>query len=145
MRDWALSGDGTNWPVIFHVRNLGGHLDLSLSGGASTLAAWAQSVLRKIQAVRALPLHEKVSPGAVRAFVYSCGISGLGACWSAALRAVWSARMRVANPGASLVFIDGPRGADPAFHTSFHVLRRYLACRPDQVPGTLFFLDELCH
>ena len=65
---------------------------------------------------------------------------------AAILRVVWSRRQSLANPGAVLSLLDGPTGCDPAFcvvRFRFRMLRRFLACRPGEVPSVYRLLEHV--
>ena len=48
MKDWVLSQDGDRWSVKFDVRDLGGHLDTTIRGWSSTLAARVRLVISRL-------------------------------------------------------------------------------------------------
>ena len=51
------------------------------------------------------------------------------------MRAVWSSKMPPANAPGVLSLLDGPVGIDLAFHivwARFRMMRRYLACCPEE-------------
>ena len=59
-------------------------------------------------------------------------------------RAVWSSKMPETSTPVLLNLHDGPVGVDPAYHiiwARFSMLRRYLACWPDEVPRVYRMLD----
>ena len=63
--------------------------------------------------------------------------SSLSAFRAAIVWSVWSCKMPLANTSAVLNLLDGPFGVDRAyliFWARFRMMRRYLACRPDEVP-----------
>ena len=62
----------------------------------------------------------------------------LSAFRAAIVRAVWSCNMLLGNTPAILTLLDGPVGVDPAYYivrAKFRMMRRCLACRPDEVHG----------
>ena len=74
--------------------------------------------------------------------------ASLSASRAAIVRTVWSCKMPLANTPAILNLLDGPGGADQAYRivwARFSMMRRYLACRPDEVPRTFRMLDLLAH
>ena len=87
----------------------------------------------------------KYLPGGLHAaeasYVSSSSISAFRA---AIVRAVWSSEMPLANALAFLFFLDGPAGVDPAFHIVlawFRMMRRFLACCPEEEPWIFRILD----
>ena len=79
--------------------------------------------------------------GAEASYVSSSPISAFRA---AIVRAVWSSKMPLANAPAILNLLDGPVGLDPAFHivwTRFRLMRRYIACCPEEEPRIFWMLD----
>ena len=71
-------------------------------------------------------------------------ISSLSSFRTAIGRAVWSSGMPVTSTPVLLNLLNGPVGVVPAFHViwaRFSMLRRYLACWPDEVPRVYRMLD----
>ena len=71
-------------------------------------------------------------------------ISSLSSFRAAIGRAVWSSKMPMTSTPVLLNLLDGPVGVDPAYHiiwARFSMLRRYLACWPDEVPRVYRMLD----
>ena len=150
---WDISGDGSFWKVQLDVRDLGGHLDFTRRARAGTLSTRVGEATVGVAAVGALPLGFQVKLWLVRgkylpaglhaaeaSYVSSSPISAFGA---AIVRAVWSSEMPLANAPANLNLLDGPVGIDPAFHivwTRFRMMRRYLACCPEEEPCTFRML-----
>ena len=63
---------------------------------------------------------------------------------AAIVRAVWSSKMPLVNAPAILNLLDGPAGIDPAFHivwARFRMMRRYLACCPEEEPRIFRVFD----
>ena len=149
MKLWDVSGSGGFWKVHLDVRDLGGHLDFTLRARAGTLSK------RVRDSVDALPLvfwvklvlvRGKYLPAGLHAaeasYVSSSSISAFRA--AIVLRAVWSSKMPLANAPAILNLLDGPVGVDPAFHiiwSRFRMMRRYLACCPEEEPRIFLMLD----
>ena len=109
-------------------------------------------------AVGALPLGFKVRLGLARGKYLPAGLHAAEASyvsassWSAfraaIVRSVWSCKMPLANAPAVLKLLDGPVGVEPAYHivwARFRKMRRYLACRLDEVPCIFRVLDLLAH
>ena len=47
----VLSGSGEKWTVKFDVRDLGGHVDTTLRGWATTSFAWVGLAAKEVKAV----------------------------------------------------------------------------------------------
>ena len=65
---------------------------------------------------------------------------------TATFKVVWSDRQPLANVGAVLSLLDVPQVCDPAFCVvwfRFRMLRRYIACRPSEVPRVYRLLDSV--
>ena len=67
-----LSQEGDKWSVKFDVRDLGGHLDTTLRGWSSTLAARVRLVISRLVLILVLPLdfHGRVTGSQV--YVFAC-------------------------------------------------------------------------
>ena len=87
----------------------------------------------------------KILPAGLHAVEAShVSISSLSSFRAAIGRAVWSSKMPMASTLVLLNLLDGPVGVDPAYHiirARFSMLRRYLACWPDEVPRVYRMLD----
>ena len=66
MKIWDVSGDGKAWKVELDVRDLGGHLDLTLRTRASTLSRRVKKATHAVAAVGALPFGFHVRLGLAR-------------------------------------------------------------------------------
>ena len=157
MKDWVLSQDGDRWTVRIDVRDLGGHLDTTLRGWSSTLAARVRLVISRLALVFILPLDFHGRVRVVRSMYLPAALHGIEASLlasdslrklrSAVRRVVWSRRQPLASVGAVLGLLDGPTGWDPAFCVvwfRFRLLRRYLALWPAEV-GRVYRLLAMVH
>ena len=161
MKLWDISGDGRLWKVQLDVRDLeeeergergtlmsliGLGLVLCLVGSRRLLLVWLPLVpcllvfrssrdwfevsifLLVYMLLRPLMcLHLRLVPFGLHI-----------------VRAVWSGTMPLANTPAVFNLLDGPVGVDPALHViwvRFRMMRRYLACCPDEEPGMFRMLD----
>ena len=154
MKLWDISGGGGFWKVQLDVRDLGGHLDFTLSCRAGTLSNRVREAAFGVASVGSLPLGFQVKLGLVRGKYLPAGLyaaeasyvfsSSISAFRAAIVRAVWSSKMPLANAPAILDLLDGPVGIDPAFHilwARFRMMRRYLAYCPDEEPRIFRMLD----
>ena len=154
LKMWDVSGDGGFWKVQLDVRDLGGHLDFTLRAPAGTLSKRVGEATVGVASVGALPLGFQVKFGLVRGKYLPAGLhaaeasyvssSSISAFRAAIVRAVWSSKMPLANAPAILNLLDGPVGVDPAFHivwSRFRMMRRFLACCPDEEPRIFRMLD----
>ena len=155
MKSWLLPQEGDQWSVKFDVRDLGGHLDTSLRGWSSTLAARVRLVLSRLILIFTLPLDFHGRIRVVRSMYLPAALHGIEASLlasdslrklrSAICRVVWSRRQPLANVGAVVSLLDRPTGCDPAFCVvwfRFRLLRRYLALWPAEV-GRVYRLLEM--
>ena len=137
MTAWRNMHIGCFWPVKLDVRDLGGHLDVTLRAVAGTLNNRANIATTQVPAVGALSLGFQRMLGMVRSKylpggLHGCegaaiSVSALGSFRSAVARAVWSQKLPMTNTPALLSLLDGPWGSDPAFFiiwTRFRQLRR---------------------
>ena len=144
MTAWRNEHEGCFWAVKLDVRDLGGHLDVTLRAVAGTLSNRVCIATTQVPAVGALPLGFQRMLGMVRSKYLPGGLHGcegaavsviaLSSFRSAKARAVWSKKLPMINTPALLSLLDGPWGSDPAFiiiWNRFRQLRRYLAYRPD--------------
>ena len=107
--------EGCFWAVKLDVRDLGGHLDVTLAG---TLSSRVKIATTQVPAVGALPLGFQRMLVMVRSKYLPGGLF-----------------CDCHNTPALLSLLDGPWGSDPAFFiiwSRFRQLRRYLAYRPDE-------------
>ena len=154
MKLWDISGDGGFWKVQLDVRDLGGHLDCTFRARTGTLSKRVGEAAVGVASVGALLLGFQVKFGLVRGKYLPAGLpaaeasyvssSSISALRAAIVRAVWSSKMPLANAPALLNLLDGPVGVDPAFHiiwSRFRMMRRYLACCPDEEPRIFRMLD----
>ena len=135
MKLWDISGDGGFWRVQLDVRDLGGHLDFTFRARAGTLSRRVGGATVGVAAVGALPLGFQVKLGLIRGKFLSAGLHAAEASYVSC--AVWSTQMPLANVPAILNLLDGPVGVDPAYHvvwSRFRMMRRYLACCPEEGP-----------
>ena len=148
--------EGCFWAVKLDVRDLGGHLDVTLRAVGGTLSSRVRIATTQVPAVGALPLGFQRMLGMVRSKYLPGGLHGcegaavsvtaLGSFRSAIARAVWSKKLPMTNTPALLSLLDGPWGSDPAFFiicSRFRQLRRCLAYRPDEERSHLSFIG-LC-
>ena len=121
-----------------------------------TLATRVRLVIARLVLIFDLPLdfHGRLRyirsmfiPGALHgieaSFLADASLRNLRA---ATFGVVWSDRQPLANVGAVLSLLDGPQLCDPAFCVvwfRFRMLRRYLACRPSEVPRVYRLLDSV--
>ena len=154
MTAWRNRNEGCFWAVKLDVRDLGGHLDVTLRAVAGTLTNRVNIATTQVPAVGALPLGFQRMLGMVRSNYLPGGLHGcegaavsvtaLSSFRSAIARAVWSKKLPRINTAASLRLLDGPWGSDPAFFiiwNRFRQLRRYLAYRPDDEARIFRSLD----
>ena len=84
-------------------------------------------------------------PAGLHAAEASCvSSSSISAFRAAIVRAVWSSKMPLANAPAIFNLLDGLVGVDPAFHIvwfRFRMMRRFLACCPEEEPRIFRMLD----
>ena len=139
------------WAVKLDVRDLGGHLDVTLRAVAGTLNTRVKIATTQVPAVGALHLGFQRMLGLVRSKYLPGGLQGaaisvtaLSSFRSAVARAVWSKKLTMTNTPALLSLLDGPWGSDPAFFiiwSRFRQLRRYLSYRPDEEARIFRLLD----
>ena len=151
MKLWDISLDGRCWKVQLDVRDLGAHLDFTIRARAGTLSCRVkEKLLLVLLLLVPCPLVFQVKLGLVRGKYMPAGLhaaeasyvsaSSLSPFRAAIVRAVWSSKMPLANTPAVLNLLDGPVGADPAFHIvwiRFPIMRRYLAYCPVEEPRIL--------
>ena len=146
MKEWVLSQEGDRWSVKFDVRDLGGHLDTTVRGWSSTLAARVRLVISRLVLILVLPLDFHGRVRVVRSMYLPAALHGIEASLlasdslrklrSAIRRVVWSRCQPLACVGAVLSLLDGPTFCDPAFCVvwfRFRLLRRCLALWPTEV------------
>ena len=154
MTAWRNRNESCFWAVKLDVRDLGGHLDVTLRAVAGTLSSRVHIATTQVSAVGALFLGFQRMLGMVRSKYLPGGLHGcegaavsvtaLGSFRSAIARAVWSKKLPMTNSPALLSLLDGPWGSDPAFFiiwNRFRQLRRYLAYRPDEEARIFRVLD----
>ena len=154
MTAWRNRNDGCFWAVKLDVRDLGGHLDVTLRAVAGTLTNRVKIATTQVPAVGALPLGFQRMLGLVRSKYLPGGLHGcegaavsvtaLSSFRAAVSRAVWSKKLPMTNTPALLSLLDAPWGSDPAFFiiwNRFRQLRRYLAYRPDDCDRIFRLLD----
>ena len=125
MTAWRNRNEGCFWAVKLDVRDLGGHLDVTLRVVAGTLTNRLKIATIQVPAVGALPLGFQRMLGMVRSKYLPGGLHGcegaavsvtaLSSFRSAISRAVWSKKLPMTNTPALLSLLDGPWGSDPAF------------------------------
>ena len=106
MKDWVLSLDGDKWSVKFDVRDMGGHLDTTLRGWYSTLAARVRLVISRLVLIFALPLDSHGRVRVVRSMYLPTALHGIEASLFASdtLRKL----QPLGNVGAVLSLLAGP-------------------------------------
>ena len=124
MTAWRDVNEGCFGAVKLDVRDLGGHLDVTLRAVAGTLSSRVRIATTQVPAVGALPMGFQRMLGMVRSKYLSGGLHGcegaavsvtaLSSFRSAVPRAVWS-KLSMTNTPALLSLLDGPWGSDPAF------------------------------
>ena len=129
MSAWRNRNEGCFWAVKLDVRDLGGHLDVTLRAVAGTLTKRVHIATTQVPAVGALPLGFQRMLGMVRSKYLPGGlhvcegaavsVTALSSFRSAISRAVWSKKLPMTNTPALLSLLDAPWGSDPAF---FHHL-----------------------
>ena len=139
VKGWSVSDTGDKWSVRLDIRDLGGHLDSTLSARAATLGSRVSAAVPLVHFVAVFPLdfcgrlrilrsmHLPAALHGVEASLVS--ISGLRSLRTAFGQAALSGSLRLANPGAVLSLLDGPVGSDPGFHVvwcRFRMLRRHM-------------------
>ena len=154
MTAWRNELEGCFWAVKLDVRDLGGHLDMTLRAVAGTLGSRVRIATTQVPAVGALTLGFQRMLGMVRSKYLPGGlhvcegaavsVTALSSFRCAIARAVWSKKLPMTNTLALLSLLDGPWGSDPAFFiiwNRFRQLRRYLAYRPDD-EARIFLLRD---
>ena len=154
MTAWRNMNEGCFWAVKLDVRDLGGHLDVTLRAVAGILNSRVKIATTQVLAVGAFLLGFQRMLGMVRSKYLPGGLDGcegaaisfsaLGSFRSAVARAVWSKKLPMTNTPALLSLSDGPWGSDPAFFINwsrFRQLRRYLSYRPDDETRIFRLLD----
>ena len=89
MKDWVLSDSGYQWSVKFDVRDLGGHLETTLRGWSSTLAARVRSVIFRLALVFIPPLDFHGRVRVVRSMYLPAALHGIEASFLAVLLPVY--------------------------------------------------------
>ena len=125
MTAWRNLNEGCFWAVQLDVRDLGGHLDVTLRAVAGTLTNRVKIATTQVPAVGALPLGFQRMLGLVRSKYLPGGlhvcegaaisVTALSSFRSAIARAVWSKKLPMTNTPALLSLLDGPWGSDLAF------------------------------
>ena len=120
MTAWRNRNEGCFWAVKLDVRDLGGHLDVTLRAVAGTLSSRVRIATTQVPAVGALPLGFQRMLGMVRSKYLPGGLHGcegaavsvtaLGSFRSAIARAVWSKKLPMTNTPALLSLLDGSLG-----------------------------------
>ena len=154
MTAWRNRNEGCFWAVKLDVRDLGGHLDVTLRAVAGTLTNRIKIATTQVPAVGALRLVFQRMLGMVRSKFLPGGLHGcegaavsvtaLSSFRSAISRAVWSKKLPMTNTPALLNLLDSPWGSDPAFFiiwNRFRQFRRFLAYRPDDHDRIFRLLD----
>ena len=112
MTAWRNEHEGCFWAVKLDVRDLGGHLDVTLRAVAGTLSNRVRIATTQVPAVGALPLGFQRMLGMVRSKYQPGGLHGcegaavsvaaLSSFRSAIARAVWSKKLPMTNTPALL-------------------------------------------
>ena len=125
------------YSALLNVRDLGGHLDVTLRAVAGTLTNRVKIVLGLVRS--------KYLPGGLHGCEGAAvSVTALSSFRAAVSRAVWSKKLPMTNTPALLSLLDAPWGSDPAFFiiwNRFRQLRRYLAYRPDDQHRIFRLLD----
>ena len=118
MTAWRNEHEGCFWAVKLDVRDLGGHLDVTLRAVAGTLSSRVRIATTQVPAVGALTLGFQRMLGMVRSKYLPGGLHGcegaavsvtaLSSFRSAIARAVWSKKIPMTNTPALLSLLDGP-------------------------------------
>ena len=144
MTAWRNRNEFCFWAVKLDVRDLGGHLDVTLRSVAGTLTNRVKIATTQVLAVGALPWGFNACLGMVRSKYLPGGLHGcegaavsvtaLSSFRSAIARAVWSKKLPMTNTPALLSLLDGPWGSDPAFFIIWNRFRqlRALSCVPSR-------------
>ena len=155
MASWLVTDAGDTWTVKLDVRDLGGHLDLTLRGRATALCRRIDGVVCRTPVVLALPLDFGGRLRVLRTMFILAALHGAEASCvsdrslcrfrSTFVRGAWSGRLALANPDAILNLLDGPVGSDPAFHVvwcRFRMMRRFLAYNSGvlNIAGSIVYL-----
>ena len=127
MRRWDVSGDGKAWKVDLDVRDLSGHLDLTLQARAGTLSKRVKDPTHGVAAVGALsPLGSRSKLGLVRGSI--CLLVFMLLKLRMFLFLLWPlfvqplvgllgpAKMPMASTSAILILLDGLSGVDNALY-----------------------------
>ena len=154
MNNWAILAGDKSWGTKLDVRDLGGHLNVTLRARAGTLSRRAASATSHVHMFGALPfgflmlislVRSKYLParlhGAEGAAI-SCG--SLDSFRTGIVRACWPKKLPMANTHAVLGLWDAPDCCDPALFIiwgRFGQMRRYLSYRPSEVPRVYRLLD----
>ncbi len=125
MTAWRNMNEGCFWAVKLDVRDLGGHLDVTLRAVAGTLSGRVNTATTQVPAVGALLLGFQRMLGMVRSKYLPGGlhccegaavsVTALSSFRSAIARAVWSKKLPMTNTPALLSLSDGPWGSESAF------------------------------
>ena len=139
MKLWVISGDGSFWKIQLDVRDLGGHLDFTWRAPTGTLSKRVGEATVGVAAVGALPLGFQVKLGLVRGEYLPASLHAAEASYvSSSSNGAFRAATAILN------LLDAPVGADPAFHivwARFRMMRRYLACCPEEESRIFRMLD----
>ena len=129
MTSWRNRNEGCFWAVKLDVRDLGGHLDVTLRAVAGTLSSRVRIATTQVPAVGALRFNaclewcvRNICLGVfmvVKVLLFS--VTAHSSFRSAIARAVWSKKLPLTNTPALLSLLDGPWGSDPAF-SSFGIV-----------------------
>ena len=125
MTAWRNENEGCFWAVKLDVRDLGGHIDVSLRALAGTLRSRVKIATTQVISVGTLPMGfqrmlgrvcSKYLPGGLHGCEGAAiSVSELSVFRAAVARAVWSKKLPMTNTPALLSLLDGPWGSDPAF------------------------------
>ena len=145
MRGWIVTDEGDRWSVRLDVPDSGRNLDTTFRGWS---AKRVRLVIVRLVLIFVLPLDFHCRLRVTKTMFIPGALHGVEASFladasvrilrTAVCRVVWSSRQPLASAGAVLCLLDGPTGCDPALCIvwfRFRMMRGYLACRPEEVPG----------
>ena len=140
MKNWALSAGDKSWGTKLHVRDLGGHLDVTMRARAGTLSRRPAKATSQVHMVGALSFGFLRLVAFVRSKYLSAGLHGsegsaiscknLDSFQTGIVEACWPKKLPMANSHVTLSLLDAPFCCDPDLYiiwVRFRQMRRYLA------------------